>query len=375
MIDFETFKRYDEIMPRVISLGTYTTLDYEAAQKTIGAIFDQWERGGCTAIATQLDNGHTAVGRNMDLYISDRPAFVHKTKIEGKYETLGLTYTFGRLGDVSNIQKNGMPDEQLQLMPFIATDIMNSQGLYVETNMRSGQSTDDGQSLFGYASTNPSSDKRVCVATLPLLIGQHCASIDEALQYVKTLDIYSLSGNVDWNLCFLMAESTGRYGLLEIAQGELSWLEGQRAQANFYVTRKWREVEWSLTGIGRYEYVIDQIGDVRTDQQLFDLMAGMGYSQTFLVSSSPYDVRSEYIGDPVGPFEHISYEQLIDPANEKIVNDYLDHVAKNYLSKSRQEKIEEKYWESIFTLVADCNDRTLKVRFFEDPDKVATFQV
>ena len=41
---------------------------------------------------------------------------------------------------------------------------------------------------------------------------------------------------------------------------------------------------------------------------------------------------------------------------------------------SRQELQDAcKYWESIFTVVANCNNRTIRVRFFEDNDKTFTF--
>lgn len=82
----------NEIAPYFYEVGTYTSLDYQFVNNYFAEQNDNWG-GGCSAISAVI-NGTRLVGRNMDLNISNKCAYVVKTNIPNKYETIGLAYTF-----------------------------------------------------------------------------------------------------------------------------------------------------------------------------------------------------------------------------------------------------------------------------------------
>ena len=68
----------------------YDRVDYDCGDKFWADNNDNWG-GGCTAVTKELSNGHRVVGRNMDLNIAAKPAYVVRTNAsEGRFKTVGL---------------------------------------------------------------------------------------------------------------------------------------------------------------------------------------------------------------------------------------------------------------------------------------------
>ena len=355
-------KDITEIFDYVFDAGTYTELDYEYARNYFAKEYDNYG-GKCSAIAKTLDSGETIVGRNMDLNISDRCAYVVRTKVKDCYETLGLVYTFR---DVSprydEAIKDGLNGDFAKVLPFMADDVLNTEGLYVEINMRNGEFWPTGDPKFSCSGTNPESDERVYMFELPRYIGEHCATVDEAIEYVKTLNVYSKDGY--WNYCFIMADATGHYGLLEFAIDQVIWHDYQPCQTNFYVDKDIQSIEDLRCGVGRYDYLMSHIDEVRNEADMFNLMNDVTYYQVYDPSTAKYDVLSEDVG--VLPF--ITYDYALE--NRELILEYMQAYGDQVRSMSReQQQIENTYWESSFTEVINCNNRTLLVRFFEDNNK------
>lgn len=356
-------KIYDYVM----DAGTYTELDYDYAEKYFAEHNDNWG-GACTAVAKTTDNGTMLIGRNMDLVISNKAAYVVRTAVEGCYETVGLTYTYREYSpDYEYVLENGVEQEFARLIPFFSEDVLNSEGLYIEVNMRNSDFWPDGAPKYSCSGTNPESDHRVYVFTLPRYIGEHCATVDEALEYVKTLDLYTVDGY--WNYCFMMADATGHYGLLEIAQNKVIWHEGQQAQANFYIDEELAAIEDYQCGVGRYETVMAGIDAVQTRDEMFKLMDSVTYSRSYFPDTCPYDPRSEFIDQ----YPHWTYAYVAAEENRDEVISAIKGEGEWMKSMSRQEQRDACYfWESSFTEVINCNDRTLFVRFYEDDDLTLT---
>ena len=58
--------------------------------------------------------------------------------------------------------------------------------------------------------TNKESNDRVCATILPRILGEHCATVKEAVDYIKTLNVYTPNREgLAWNFCFIMADATG----------------------------------------------------------------------------------------------------------------------------------------------------------------------
>lgn len=328
--------------------------------------------GGCSAVAKTLENGDTIVGRNMDFYISNKPAFVVRTKEKNKYETIGIAYFDQFIPDVDAVEKKGIPRVIYSMLPLFCQDVMNDQGLYVEVNMRYSEYSPLGDMMFSDTHTNPRSEVRTCIAGINTQLCQNCATVKEAVEYVKQLDIYSpQSDDMQWNFCYLLADATGDYGLLEVADNKVYFQDKEQIQTNFYVHEELYEKQRMKCGVGRYDYIAERIDDVESEDDMFELMDSVSYAQSYNYETCNYDARSEYIGENPG----WDYYYVIDEDNQDEVKKYLDEVAKTYNSMSRQElKDDGTYWESSFTTIANCSDKTMRVRFFEDDSNVLNLE-
>lgn len=355
------------LMDHVIDAGIYTALDYEYAKKSISKAYDNMG-GGCTAVAKYTEDGRMLVGRNMDLNISHNPAYIVRTKVPGCYETVGLSYTFKESAPTYEyVLENGIPEEFKKTIPFLSCDIMNEKGLYVEINMRSGELTPEGEPKYSCTGTNPESKERVHAILLTRYIGEHCKDVEEAVAYAKSLDIYTAVGGFDaWNFCFMIADAGGRYGLLEIAQNKVVWNEGQPVQANFYVTPEFAENELMKAGTDRYRIVMEGRDGVQNRGDMFELINSVSYHQIYSYDNCGFDYRSEFIG--VEP--HWTYDYVTAEENRAEIDAYAKDLAETLGTLPRSMKQDRNtMWESVFTVVADCSERSLAVRFFEDDDR------
>lgn len=360
-------QKVSQLFDYVFDAGTYTTLDYEFADKYFAENYDNYG-GGCTAVAKVNDKGDTIVGRNMDLNISNKAAYVFRTNVEGCYKTVGLTYTFRDISpDFEDVKENGLNEEFSKVLPFMSDDVLNEKGLYIEINMRNAEFWPTGDPKFSCSGTNPESKDRIYMFEVPRYVGEHCANVEEAVEYIKSLDIYSKNGY--WNYCFLIADASGKYGVLELACNNVYWNDMHQAQANFYVTEELNEIEELKAGVGRYDTVMAGIDRVQTEDEMFDLINSVRYSQFYEGENCNFDYRS----DLVGSSPRATYDLVMKPETQELIKEQFGKKCEEYKSKTRQElQDENSYWESSFTEVINCNEKTLFVRFFENDEKTMT---
>ena len=359
-----------EIFDYVYDAGVYTKLDEEYADRYFLKNYDNYS-GACSAIAKTLDNGETIVGRNMDLNIYNKCAYVVRTNVEGHYKTVGLMYTFRDVSpDYEEVKKKGLPSDFEKILPFMADDVLNEKGLYVEVNMRNGEYWPNGDPKFSCSGTNPESDKRVYMFELPRYIAENCATVDEAIEYVKTLDIYSKNGY--WNYCFIIADATGHYGLLELAMNQVIWEDYQPCQTNFYVNEILNYLEEFQCGNGRYDLLMNNIDSVKSEEDMLALMKRVNYYNMYSPETCEFDYRSESVS--VLPFA--TYSVVTNPNLEDFVEEQMQILSKEVNSLTRQQQQDlNNYWESTFTEVINCNKKTIFVRFFEDDNRTLTLTV
>ena len=142
-------------------------------------------------------------------------------------------------------------------LPFICDDIVNDAGLHVEVNMRHGEFWPNGEDKFSCSGTNPESENRVYMFTVSRYIAENCATVEEAKEYVSSLDVYSQNGY--WNYCFLVSDNEGNSSLLEFSSNQVIWLDEDKidsydwlkkyktkaiGQTNFYLN----EDAWKIEG-------------------------------------------------------------------------------------------------------------------------------
>ncbi len=408
----ESFIKINEVEEnsRIFEVN-YDRVDYDYGDKFWAENNDNWG-GGCTAVSKELSDGHRIVGRNMDLNIADKPAYIVRTNAsEGRYKTIGLAYTFRDYAPYyDEVKEKGITAEFRNILPFLCDDVMNDQGLHIEVNMRHGECDFAGNDQFSLKGTNPDGERRVHMFELPRYIAEHCKTVAEAKEYVKTLDIYSKDGY--WNYCFIISDSTDsgetHTSLLEFSAigllGEIynsyvsedekltavNWIDEEDvqqidwigvgltnmekyckvnavAQANFYLNRWAYQREDMKSGEGRFMTIQSLINDVDSTSQMYDLMRRISYSWFY----TDYDNCKKYHFDPrsenLGEFQGGTYDFLFNEEYEDVIKELFNYSNAEVRAMTREQK-EQKgdIWESTFTEVVDVTEQTIEVRFFEN---------
>lgn len=108
----------------------------------------------------------------MDLAITENTAFKFVLDMN-QYRAIGIAYTSFRDLKFADVKANGVTKEFMQALPFIASDYLNEAGLYIETNMRNGESG------FECTGTNPGAEVSLNAVGLPAYLASRCATVDE----------------------------------------------------------------------------------------------------------------------------------------------------------------------------------------------------
>lgn len=272
------YENFTDLGNYVIDVDKHTNFDFDKALAFSNARYDKWSKlpgGGCSALGTQAKNGDVLIGRNLDLTVSQFPCYVtHVDPVNGfKYKTINFTYDELFVeGDKYEalLNKGKINEEYYNALPLLASDSFNEKGLYLEYNMRAYEK------YMICSGTNPDSRNRICTISLPFVVASNCSTVKEALDYIRNyINVYTMldeSVASGWNLCFMIGDATGEYGLIEIARNEVTYLPYQHGQGNYYVTPKWNVLSEGQSGYGRLEFGIERIDQVQSEKDMSELM-------------------------------------------------------------------------------------------------------
>ena len=356
----------------VIELPVVTEIDYAAGLKKNAEKFAKF---GCSTAGKVVDNGDMVVGRSYDLFYGNNPAYVVRTDVEGFNKTVGLVYNSfdGRTFD--DVKENGLTQEELLTLLFFTADVMNEKGFYMEANMRPKQPEETGIAIS--TGTNPGAEITVSLPALIRYLGERCASVDEALELAKSLNVCAFSnGEVNWCGGYFMADESGHFGVLELVDNKLIWNEGQNCQANFYINDEYRDKATLGTGLGRYELLRSEIGSVKTADDMTALMKKVRYSQILDPYNCAFDPCSECCGEELPEGGVLTLAMCADGAYKDAILQGLEESSALERKKSLQQlKDEGAQWVSVWQTTANCNKRTIKVVFYEDDELTFDFAV
>ena len=362
---------------QVIELPVFTEIDYEKGLALDAEIFGKY---GCSAVAKVLPNGDTIVGRSMDLGVSNKPAYVIRTAVPGFLKTVGLAYSPFNGPDFDEVQKCGIKKIDTLPLLFFTIDIMNEKGVYIEGNMRNAEDP----ALTGIAEcrgTNPNGKYRMSPGALIRFLGERAASVDEAVALAQTVDVHSLKSSVlDWNAGLFIADSTGKYGVLELVDNKLVWLPGEPLQTNFYLSPAYRDRALYGCGLGRYALLKSKRDTVQNEADMAKLMSLVLYSQTLNPETCKFDPRTEmtdiYYPGLCKEGEKLTVPQALDEKNRAILEKAIAEEMAAARAKGLETlKKEGELWFSIWQVVANCNRQTIHAMFFEDPNQVIDVSV
>ncbi len=275
---------YTDLGNYIIEIPDNKNADYDAAYKAMVEKYGIIE-GACTACAKLDSKGHVLVGRNLDNQVSQCPAFlIHST--QGKYETLSLRYMNSEKYTYEEFKESGYKDADfINYMSFCVTDAMNSEGLYMEANVR------EPYPEFMNYGNNPGK-LSVYSPMVVAMVTRNCATVDDALNYMRNeINIVStpyFNNTIPTQYGYYIADATGKFGIIEVIADEVYFLPYVSAQGNYYLTPKWAVVENNGTGYGRVQAALDGLDSVDTLEQMMEHMEQPMWKNEILYMNNAY---------------------------------------------------------------------------------------
>lgn len=283
------YANFTDLGNYVINCDRHRHFDFKRALEYTNRHFDIGKGGGCSALATRTKCGDVLIGRNLDLTISQYPCYISHVKF-GKYETLNFSYD--QMSKESKrydelLRCGVIEPDYYNALPMFASDSMNSEGLYLQYDMR------DYEDQFACLGTNPYAPIRACTVSLPFLVTSNCATVKEALHYMRTeLNLYTLLNETiasGWNLCCMIGDATGDYGLIEIANDEIKYLPEQHGQGNYYIYPEFNSTSRGQSGYGRLQFGLERIDTIQCESQMSSMMEEIMWKNEIL--KIPYAYR------------------------------------------------------------------------------------
>ena len=362
----------------VIELPVITEINYAEGLAADDKLLGQYV--GCSLISKVLDNGDMIVGRSLDFYFSNRPAYILRTAVPGYYKTVGLAYNALAGPTFEEVEKNGISQKDISGMIFFTTDIMNEKGLYVEADMRP-EEPEEETGIKPSSGTNPGAEYRMSFVALIRFLGERAANVDEAVALAKTVDVHGMkTEHSEWGGALFLADPSGHHGLLELVDNKLIWTDGAVGQTNFYYSEGYRDKAKYGNGYGRFDVLVKGIDAVKTEQDMMDLIYKVRYTQLIHPETCAFDPLTEFTGIASPAFEKfggkLTAKAAMDPANhEELMQIAIASFADKRDWTLQQLRDDGTLWQSQFQVVANCNRRNLHVMCFEDPKLIFDFTV
>lgn len=355
---------YKDLGHYVIDMGEVSQKDFADGAERANEKFDTLKTKSCTAIAKKNSKGQVVIGRNQDCEVSNYPVMIFHLN-EGKHQAVSFYYNDHFDYTYEQFQ-NGidLEDSLRGMLASVSTDAFNDAGLYIETNMR----TNLGVTTSG---TNPGKE-RVPMIGIISRIAQNSGTVAEALDYLKTIDVYTMSSisgssTEGWDYAFMIGDATGEYGVIEFANNQLYYTPYANGMGNFFVSPALTQHDRYNTGYGRLNIAQQAMIGAETDRDMMEAVHKADWYHEIQDYKYSYrdnngkvhfvdkdgnpsiDYRSEFVGrTPVDDFG--------DSVNGKF--NYFDHLTPGIiagLSKQDRQDIEEfnDYMNKHFQLNSD----------------------
>jgi len=336
--DYEPVKYTD-----FIDLGNnvlYFEVNEDLTSQTLADLnenYDGWP-SGCTAIANINSNGELIIGRNNDSEISEYPILVSVTT-GGKYKTFNVCYCSDGDYTYEELLEIGEMDNIVNYA-YVATDVLNEEGLYIENNMRYA-----GLEDIGNSGSNPGK-QRAPTQAIPCLVAQNCATVAEAVEFLKdSYDFYTVSSAkypwIDgWDAGFLIGDAKGNYGVIEIANNTVTFTPNISVNANFYHNEEFAKYDTCFCGKGRAAFIADEVVDVQTIEDAMKLIEKASWYHEVL------DIEYSYIDEDGAHF----FDSEDNPSF-----DYRDELPGSFLvDESGQIILETGYEDDYYEYLYNC---------------------
>ena len=392
----------------IIWIDDYKSADIESAVSYSQVVSDNTQGGLCTACVKKNSNGEVLIGRNQDMEISQYPAFIVTTSY-GKYKTIGYRYLDGDLYSYEQFKSEGYKNKDyINFVGLFASDCMNSEGLYIQGNAR------EGGDAFYNTGTNPGKT-RVRIDMLATLVAQNCATVKEAVSFIKNeLDIYSTPiKDVEsfTEIAYLIGDASGDYGIVEIAGNQIYYLPYQNGQANYYLNPTCNAIDDYGSGYGRLASALEGLEEIETQEEMFNQIQKAMWKNWVLYAEYTYIDENGIIhfvddkGNPTIDWRSDIYISMIEelwgskelplsgtcarwrmrPENAEVVvelckdlfvkHGYKEKLLQYYAGNEQPLRDDGRVMTTGMQFSVNCNKKSAIIRFFEREDLTYKFDV
>ena len=236
---------YKDLGHYVVDMGEVDQEAFAAGAVRANEKLDTLRTKSCTGIVKKNSKGQVIMARNQDEEVSNYPVMVfHLTG--GKYQAVSFYYSHKFDYSYKEFQEGlELEDSFRGMVASCSTDAFNEKGLYIQTNMR----TNIGLQTTG---TNPGAE-RVPMIGIISRAAQNASTVAEALDYVRTLDVYTTGNAVvtNWDYAFMIGDASGEYGIIEFANNEMYYTPYANGHGNAFVSPLLTQHDRYNAGYGR----------------------------------------------------------------------------------------------------------------------------
>ena len=320
------------------------TFDEYSTEIPDGSVSEQMSGDmGCSSVR----NGGF-VGRNFDYFMNQCPTFVVRTTAkDGRYATIGV----GRLAGInSEAVEAGLPQDKLDVLPWLMLDGMNEKGLVIASNVV--PKIDWGE--VPHTGTNPGAQElNVVLLTRPLL--DYCATVDEAVAYLNDYNITPMDSEF-MDLHFMISDPE-KTCVVEIYNNEILVKE-QNIMTNYFINTD--EMPKYTDGLERMQILEENYDEGNTMEGMYSLMQRVKYTNSYYVSNGWYSEQG------------LTYEQLQNITREDEANlqmeqaefeDELEYIKENGFRETTE------WWDTTHNSIYDINNGILWVTVHERYDE------
>lgn len=324
--------------------------------------------GGCSSVQYGALRG-----RNYDWYYDESiECVVHVPAAENRHASLGIAAASRITNDMA--QTGAYDPEIYELIPFTTLDGINDAGLCININV-----VNYGE-MGAYTMRTETTEDDVCCVMIPRLVLDRAATVEEAIELIRQVDLFSLSTLDEAHYMISGPKSTeeperttvvvefipdaeGHYQLSIIGTEEQPFVDDRMIMTNFHLTG-FEGTPESLTahpmGWERYKLLAKCYDMGKTEMGMADLMKKVYstkcydlFNDDFWYSEYAYD---DLTMDRIGA-SYLGGDPSLAGAFESIVN----FGQSNYTRGER----DASYWQTVHCSVYNLDARTLTVRVQE----------
>lgn len=290
------------------------------------------------------------VGRNFDFVMNQSVTFVIRTTSkEGRYATIGV----GRLANVnSQMAEAGLAKEKMDLLPWTLLDGMNEKGLVVNSNVLFKE--DWGE--IPHTGNNPDGQELNAMFLQRALL-DNCASVDEALEYIKSHNITPMPTE-KFDLHVMISDPKTTY-VVEFINNEVVAKE-QNIMTNYFINYDY--IPNHPDGLERMQILKENYSEGNSMEGMYKLMQRVKYSNTY-VSSKKWYSELGFTYEQIQNADESMEEALKEM--EKSFEEEMKYVKENGYRETTS------WWTTSHTSVYDIKNKkmwiTIRERYDEKP--------